>query len=136
MSDMSKQSAIAVLLSVLILLAGCSAITGSAPDDPSQHRFVVENGYAEAQNITVTIDTNGGGPVITETRHVMAGEQWILTTLNVSVMKNGYTMTVLTRGNEILHEANSGGSGATLVVVGGGQILTCGGTLTCYNETT
>ena len=113
-------------------------ITGSPPGDGGQHRFVVENGYAEAQNVTVTIDTHGGGPVINETRRLTSGEQWVITTLNESALYDGYTMTASTERGSVRHEtsASTNRTSATLIVAGGPGVMTCSGNLTCYKEAT
>lgn len=132
---MSNRSAALVMLAVFVFLSGCSAITGSTPDDRVQHRLVVENGYAEATNITVTIVPHKSGPAINETRRLTPDEQWVVTTLDEPVTNTDYTMTVSTEQGSIRHETGGGGTGATLIVIGGGRVVTCGGNLTCYNET-
>lgn len=132
--DLSKRYA-TLLLAVSVLLAGCSSITGPTPHDRGQYRFVIENGYAEAQTVTVTIDTRGGGPVINETRRLTPDERWIVTTLQTSILKNGYTVTVSTDGESSRLESSATSTGATLLVVGEGYTLRCFGSLTCYNET-
>jgi hypothetical protein len=110
-------------------------ITGSPPSD-GQTRFVVENGYADTQTVTVTIDTHGSGPVINETRQLTPDEQWVVTTLNESTLQNGYTMTASAERDAVSHETSTSASvkGATLIVVGE-SLVTCEGNLSCYNKT-
>ena len=132
---MAKRVAIIAALAVLLLFSGCSIITGSPPSD-GQTRFVVENGYADAQTVTVTIDTHGSGPVINETRQLTPDEQWVVTTLNESTLHNGYTMTASAERDAVSHETSTSpsGKGATLIVIGG-SVVTCEGNLSCYNKT-
>ena len=132
---MAERVATIAALAVLLLFSGCNINTGSPPSD-GQTRFVVENGYADAQTVTVTIDTHGSGPVINETRQLTPDDQWVVTTLNESTLHNGYTMTTSAERDAVSHETSTSpsGKGATLVVVGG-SVVTCEGNLSCYNKT-
>jgi hypothetical protein len=123
-----------LLVCCLLSVAGCSAL-GQNGDEPLEHRVVVENGYEDARTVTVAVDTDGGGPVANETRRLEPGEQWTVWTLNGSAGEStGYSVEVSTAGTDATdrHRGQASGPGATLVVIGGGEVLTCGGNVTCY----
>ncbi|WP_353633235.1 hypothetical protein ABSL23_00485 (plasmid) [Halobacterium sp. NMX12-1] len=132
---MSKPSIPALAAVVLVVLSGCSAIMGPASEEIGQHRFVVENGHPEAQNVTATIAVRGEGPVVNETRRLAPDEQWVVATLNTSALTDGYTMRASTARASASHETPNGGPGATVIFIGEGRISTCEGNATCYNET-
>ncbi|WP_135663881.1 hypothetical protein [Halorhabdus rudnickae] len=131
---MSNPPPLSILVAAFVLCSGCVGITDTTPDDHGQYRFVVENGYGETQNVTVTIDIHGDGPIINESRRLTPDGQWIVTTRNVSALEGGYTMVASTERTTVRDETDASGTGATLLVLGG-PIVTCGGDPGCYNET-
>jgi len=132
---MAKPSIPAVAAVALVVLAGCTALTGPAAEESGRHSFVVENGHAEAHNVTATIDVHGEGPVVDETRRLVPDEQWVVATLNASALADGYTMRASTAAASVSHETPSGSPGTTVIVLGEGVVSTCYGNATCYNET-
>ena len=132
---MAKPSIPAVVAVALVVLSGCTASTGPAAEATGQHSFVVENGHAEAKNVTATIDVRGEGPVVDETRRLAPGEQWVVATLNASALPDGYTMRASTSEASVSHETPTGSLGATVIAIGEGVVSTCYGNATCYNET-
>jgi hypothetical protein len=121
----------------VVLLAGCSGlgavVDGGSADQSWEYRIVVESGYSDARNVTVSVDTDAGA--LNETKQLAPGEQWVVTTLTDDDAGSGtYAVAVSTaqNGDEVTHEAQTAGSGVTRIVLGEGRIVSCGGNVTCY----
>jgi hypothetical protein len=130
-SNMSSRDAAIIVAVGLVLLWGVMGISGTETTEQGDHRFVVENQYDESRNVTVTISSSGSNTITTETRLVRPGEQWIVATLDTARLRDGYIMNVSGEYSGRF-KSSRGGVGATLVEMGGGRSITCGGTVTCY----
>lgn len=133
----------------MVILAGCNGIIGDdttnpEPDESWRYSLVVQNGFAEPQEVTATLTTEGGQPIVDKTRPLESGERWVVTRLNESAHSGheySFTVSTAAEGQQMSNEFNTTAqegvtytSGATLYVIGRGAIHTCGGNATCYQE--
>jgi hypothetical protein len=128
---MSTHKTLGLVVLGLVLLWGVMGLVGTTATEDGNHRFVVENEYNESRTITATIYTDGGEPIITETRALSSEEQWVVDTVDASRIRDGYTMG-LSGEHSSDFERSRGGPGATLIEMGGGRTGTCGDDPTCY----
>lgn len=135
----------------MVVLAGCNGVIGDDATSPEpgtdeswRYSLVVQNGFAEPQEVTAAVTTEGGQPVVNTTRRLESSERWVVATLNESAHSGReYSFTVATaaEGQQMRDEFNTTAqegvrytSGATLYVIGRGAVHTCGGNATCHRE--
>lgn len=135
----------------IVVLAGCNGVLGDnatspEPEQGESWRYspVVQNGFAEPQEVTAALTIESGQPVVNKTRRLESNERWVVATLNESAHSDHeYSFTVATaaEGQQMSNEFNTTAqegvtytSGATLYIIGRGAVHTCGGNATCYQE--
>lgn len=140
-----------VVLSLLVVLAGCGGL-GGVPSSGSgsgtgsetvRLGLAVENGYASTHTFGVRVSEDGH-PTLNRSRRVGPGERWHVTNLRSERYDGDYTVVVRVDGKRRFETTGSFRerpgvnrvSGASLVELGGGSSAhyTCAGTVTCYEE--
>jgi hypothetical protein len=131
----------AVLALALVALAGCGGLGPGADDGDWRVRLVVQNAGPQPTTVTATVDATPGGRVVEETRRLAPGETWVVTTLPTgSAPADTYSVALAADGEVSIEHAfdtrRASGSGATLYLVGGGTVVSCGGSVDCWQNHT
>lgn len=140
----------ALLLAVLLLLAGCSGFTGGTPtatpdgtdDEPVRYGVAVQSDYTDERTFGIRV-RDGETTLLNRSKRLAGGERWHVANLSgdeygeqeyeLQLLVDGEVRGISTfsfRTSENVERR----SGATLLAQGpsSGATYNCGGNVTCY----